>query len=100
VLSGKRILEVTPAGRPRKGGAVRRIARDRALGAVLFAGDDVGDLDAFEALRTLRDAGTWTCGVASRGPELPTEVEAAADLVVDGPEGIAALLAEIADRLE
>ena len=39
IVPGKRILELTPAGRPRKGGAVERFARDRALEAVLFAGD-------------------------------------------------------------
>ncbi|MGH2672394.1 MAG: trehalose-phosphatase [Actinomycetota bacterium] len=100
VLSGKRILELTPAGRPRKGGAVERIAREHRMAAVLFAGDDVGDLDAFEALDRLRASALWTCAVAARGPDTPPEVEAAADLVVDGPRGTAALLAAIADELD
>ena len=100
VLPGKRILELTPGGRPRKGGAVERIARERGLEAVLFAGDDVGDLDAFAALERLRAKGLWTCGVAARGEYTPPEVEAAADAVVDGPSGMAALLASIADELE
>jgi trehalose 6-phosphate phosphatase len=99
LVPGKRILELTPAGRPRKGGAVERIARERGLEGVLFAGDDVGDLDAFAALGRLRAAGLWTCGVAARGPDAPPEVEAAADLVVDGPRGMASLLASIADEL-
>ena len=34
VVPGKRILELAPAGRPRKGGAVERIVRDRELTAV------------------------------------------------------------------
>lgn len=100
VLPGKRILELAPAGRPRKGGAVERIARDRELEAVLVAGDDVGDLDAFAALDRLGARGVWTCAVAARGPDTPVEILAAADLVVDGPEGIASLLAAIARRLE
>jgi trehalose 6-phosphate phosphatase len=100
VVPGKRILELAPAGRPRKGGAVDRIARDRDLQAVLFAGDDVGDLDAFAALDRLRAPDVWTCAVAARGSGVPSEVEAAADLVVDGPAGIASLLASIADELE
>jgi trehalose 6-phosphate phosphatase len=99
LLRGKRILELTPSGRPRKGGAVERIARDRRLDGVLFAGDDVGDLDAFAALGRLHAEGLWTCGVAARGRETPHEVEAAADLTVDGPSGMAALLASIADEL-
>ena len=100
IVPGKRILELTPAGRPRKGGAVERIARERGLEAVLFAGDDVGDLDAFAALERLRARGLWTCGVVARGDDTPVEVEAAADLVVDGPLGMAALLASIADELD
>jgi trehalose 6-phosphate phosphatase len=100
VIPGKRILELAPAGRPRKGGAVERIARDRDLEAVLFAGDDVGDLDAFAALDRLRASGLWTCAVAARGPDTPPEVAAAADLVVDGPMGMAAFLAQIADELD
>ncbi len=100
ILPGKRILELTPAGRPRKGGALERIARDRDLRGILFVGDDVGDLDAFAALDRLRASGLWTCGVVARGRETPPEVEAAADLAVDGPLGVAALLASIADELD
>jgi trehalose 6-phosphate phosphatase len=100
IVPGKRSLELPPAGRPRKGGAVERIARERGLEAVLFAGDDVGDLDAFAALGRLRSKGLWTCGVAARGDDTPAEVEAAAELVVDGPLGMGALLASIADELE
>ena len=100
LLGGKRILELMPAGRPRKGGAVERIADERELETVLYAGDDVGDLDAFAALERLRARGRWTCGVVARGPETPAEVEAMADLVVEGPSGVAALLASIADELE
>jgi hypothetical protein len=37
--------------------------------------------------------------VAVRGADAPSEVEAAADLSVDGPEGAVALLATIAERL-
>ena len=100
VVPGKRILELAPAGRPRKGGAVDRIARDRELRSVLFAGDDVGDLDAFAALDRLRARGVWTCAVAARGPGAPPEVEAAADLAVDGPGGMVSLLTSIADELD
>jgi trehalose 6-phosphate phosphatase len=99
LLGGKRILELTPPG-PRKGGAVARLGREHDLEVVLFAGDDVGDLDAFAVLARLRSEGIWTCGVAARGPETALEVIAAADLAVDGPEGVAALLEAIADELD
>jgi trehalose 6-phosphate phosphatase len=100
IVPGKRILELAPAGRPRKGGAVERLAQEGGITAVLFAGDDVGDLDAFAALDRLRAQGLWTCGVAAGGPETPAEVVAAADLRVEGPAGIAALLGSIATELE
>jgi trehalose-phosphatase len=100
LLGGKRILELTPAGRPRKGGAVERIARERGLQAVVFAGDDVGDLDAFEALRRLREGGVWTCGIASVGPETTPAIAEEADLSVEGPAGVVSLLSAIADALE
>jgi trehalose 6-phosphate phosphatase len=99
LLGGKRILELMPAGRPRKGGAVERIARERELEVVVFVGDDVGDLDAFEALTRLRARGAWTCGVASVGPETTPAVAEAADLAVEGPAGVASLLGAIADAL-
>jgi trehalose 6-phosphate phosphatase len=95
LVRGKRTLELAPAGRPRKGGAVERLAREAALEAVLFAGDDRPDLDAFDSLRRLRDAGLRTVAVAVDGPETPPELAAAADLVVEGPEGLALLLAAL-----
>ena len=100
IVPGKRILELMPSGRPRKGGAVERIARERELRGVLFAGDDVGDLDAFAALERLRADGLWTCGVVARAAETPPEVEAAADVVVEGTHGISVLLDTLADELE
>jgi trehalose 6-phosphate phosphatase len=100
VLGGKRILEIMPAGVRRKGGAVDRMTRQRALRVVVFAGDDVGDLDAFDSLRDLRAIGVWTCGVASQGSETASAVVDAADLVVPGPPGVLELLASIADAVE
>lgn len=99
LIGGKRILELMPAGRPRKGGAVDRIVRERALEAVMFAGDDVGDLDAFAVLARLRAEGVWTCSVIARGPETSDEVATAADLAVDGPEGVVVLLERLAGAL-
>jgi trehalose 6-phosphate phosphatase len=100
LLGGKRILELTPAGRARKGGAVERIARERGLETVAFAGDDMGDLDAFEALRRMRADGVWTCAIASQGAETASAVVEAADLVLPGPPGVLDLLTSTADALD
>jgi trehalose 6-phosphate phosphatase len=64
--------------------------------AVLFAGDDAGDLPAFAALGALRAAGTCTLAVAVASPEMPQAVRHAADLIVEGPPGLARLLETLA----
>jgi trehalose 6-phosphate phosphatase len=90
---GKRVIELVPAGRPRKGAAVERFVREAELAAALYAGDDHADLEAFDALAVLvRASGLRAVRVAVRGDETPDAVLAAADLIVDGPEGLADLL--------
>ena len=59
---------------------------------------DLGDLAAFAAVRELRAEGIPGCTVASASPEAQAVAEAA-DLVVDGPPGIVALLTAIAATL-
>jgi trehalose 6-phosphate phosphatase len=86
LLEGKRVLELAPAGGG-KGAAVFALARGAA--AVLVAGDDRADIDAFDALDGL-DA--VVCRVAVLGLEMPDELRVRADLVVDGPEGLLDLL--------
>ena len=94
---GRLVIELRPPGAD-KGSALTGLARERAARSVLFAGDDLGDLAAFAAVRALRDAGIPGCAVASRSAECP-QVADAADLVVDGPAGVVALLAAIACHL-
>jgi trehalose 6-phosphate phosphatase len=65
------------------------------LSAVAYAGDDVGDLPAFAALARLRDTGASTVAVAVRSPEASTELLEAADVVVDGPNGVVDFLASL-----
>jgi hypothetical protein len=59
---------------------------------VLFAGDDVGDLSAYDAVDELRAAGVPGLTICSDSPEGPEQLRERADLVVDGPEGIVAML--------
>ncbi len=93
---GKRVIELVPAGRPRKGAAVERLIRDAGLAAALYAGDDHADLEAFDALAGLvRTSGLRAVRVAVHGDETPDAVLAAADLIVEGPEGMAALLSSL-----
>jgi trehalose 6-phosphate phosphatase len=64
----------------------------------MFCGDDLGDLAAFAAVRTLRSSGIPGLTVCSASSESP-QVAAEADLVVDGPDGIVALLQALATTL-
>jgi trehalose 6-phosphate phosphatase len=94
---GRMVIELRPPGVD-KGAALAGLARERGADPVLFCGDDLGDLPAFAAVRALRAEGIRGCAVASASAESP-QVAAAADLVVEGPEGIVALLAAIAAEL-
>ncbi len=92
VHPGRHVLELRPPGFD-KGRVLREIGRDRA--AVLFAGDDVGDLPAFAAVEQLRAQGTPGLTVCSDSTESPQELRLRADLVVPGPAGVLALLEEL-----
>lgn len=96
IHDGREVLEVRLPGYD-KGTALRRLAVGAA--AVLFAGDDLGDLPAFEVIRQLRAEGRRAWGVAvgsaMSSVEVP-EVVDAADLTVAGPDEMVNLLRAIA----
>jgi trehalose 6-phosphate phosphatase len=92
VIEGKMVLEIVPAGLPRKGGAVERLLRDHGAAAAMYAGDDLADLEAFEALDRLRAGGLRAVKVAVRGAEEWPALLGAADLVVEGPAALVELL--------
>jgi trehalose 6-phosphate phosphatase len=94
VHPGKKSVELRPPVDVDKGSVVRQLAT--GLDAVAFAGDDTGDLPAFAALATLRGEGVTTLAIAADGPETRSVVVAAADVAVAGPEGVLALLADLA----
>jgi len=97
VEPGKMVLEIRPHG-VQKGDVLRTIVRDRGIRAVLYAGDDLGDLSAFAAIDELRGNGVPGIKVCSGSQEAP-EVAEAADVVVDGPEGVADLLEDLGQRI-
>jgi trehalose 6-phosphate phosphatase len=96
VLPGKMVVELAPAAVPGKGAVVLGEARRRALAGVLYGGDDRMDLDAFAALDELAAEGTEAVKVAVRSEETPPELVEAADLVVERPAGLVALLRRLA----
>jgi trehalose 6-phosphate phosphatase len=94
---GRMVIELRPPGVD-KGAALTGLAGERAARSVLFCGDDLGDLPAFAAVRALRADGIPGCAVASASAESPRVAEAA-DLVVDGPDGVVELLTELAAQI-
>ena len=96
--SGRKVLEVRPPVAMDKGRGIVRLLAEEGLDVALYAGDDRTDLDAFAGLRTLVGDGRLgraVC-VGVRSDETPPELEAAADLMVDGPVGVRDLLVALA----
>jgi trehalose 6-phosphate phosphatase len=97
VEPGRLVIELRPPGMD-KGAALKTLVAERKAGPVLFAGDDLGDLAAFATVRALRADGHPGVTVCSASGEV-SELAAEADLVVDGPGGVAALLSGLARSL-
>ncbi|MCM3886397.1 trehalose-phosphatase [Frankia sp. R82] len=95
---GKRVLELRPPGHD-KGGALHELVAARGARSVLVAGDDLGDLPAFDAVHDLRATGVPGLTVCSDSPEVPNVLRERADLVVGGPAGMVSLLEVLIDRL-
>ena len=64
----------------------------RAGRRVLFLGDDLGDLPAFEQIRRIRAARDARPGASACSPPGPTAIAEAADVTVDDPAAIVDLL--------
>ena len=91
---GRKVLEVRPPVELHKGKGIERLLRDADVDVALYAGDDRTDLDAFRALRRAVEDGRLTACVCVgvRSDETPPELEDEADLLVDGPVGVRAVL--------
>jgi trehalose 6-phosphate phosphatase len=88
---GRFVIELRPAGMD-KGQALRSLVDEIEARTVVFTGDDLGDLPAFDEVDRLRAAGLTGLLVCSGSTEV-TELAERADLVVDGPAGVAAFVA-------
>jgi trehalose 6-phosphate phosphatase len=91
VHSARRSVELRPPVDTDKGTVVRELLV--GLDAACFVGDDIGDLPAFDAVHTVESG----VAVAVRSAEAPHELLAAADLIVEGPEGALDFLTGLVD---
>lgn len=86
VEPGRQVIEIRSPGM-HKGLAVDALAAELDAEAFLFAGDDLGDVEAFEAVVALRERGMPTLLVCSASAEESALVPLS-DVVVEGPEGV------------
>jgi trehalose 6-phosphate phosphatase len=95
---GRKVLEVRAPVEFGKGQAVERLLEGSGLHAALYVGDDRTDAEAFDALHRLEAAGQLerVLCVGVREDETPAEIEERADVLVDGTQGVSALLAALA----
>jgi trehalose 6-phosphate phosphatase len=95
---GRKVLEVRPPVELNKGRGVDRLLEGTAITSAVYAGDDSTDIDAFESLRRRASEGLLENAlcVAVRSDETPAELEAQADVLVDGPVGVRTLLSALA----
>lgn len=83
-------VELHPPIHTDKGTVVERFASQAEI--ALFAGDDSGDLPAFDALDRLAADGVEVVRIAVASTEAPAELLRRADMVLDGPEAVVDLL--------
>jgi len=97
VEQGKNVWEIRAPGVD-KGRALQAIVAEIGARQVIFAGDDLGDLAAFRAVRDLEKTGLAGLLVCSSSDEEDALTELS-DVVVDGPQGFAGWLTELAEQL-
>ena len=100
VTEGKRVVEVRPPIELSKGTSLARIVQQRSLAAAIAIGDDMTDVDMLCAVSTLTGSGALQTGlsIAVRGEETPPALLEAADYCVDGTEGVARFLRQLAEQ--
>lgn len=95
---GREVIELRASGWD-KGRVLDELVAEFAVRYIVFVGDDLGDLPAFAAVERMRTDGLGGLLVCS-GSDEQTALAERADLVLDGPDGVAAWLGDLADALE
>jgi trehalose 6-phosphate phosphatase len=90
---GRNVIEVRSPG-AHKGMVVEKLAAELDARGFLFAGDDLGDLEAFEAVTELEKTGLAALRVCSASQE-QSALLPLADVVVKGPTGVVDLLRQL-----
>ena len=103
IVPGRYVLELRPPGVD-KGAALRALVEQTGARIVVFIGDDLGDLPAFDAIDALREAGEIAglavASVDPNDPDAPPQVAERADMVLAGPSAVVAWLAGLVAMLD
>jgi trehalose 6-phosphate phosphatase len=97
VEPGRQVVELRAPGHD-KGDALLALAAESDARQVVFGGDDLGDLPAFDAVDRLRTQGIGGLLLCSASAEQDALV-ARADIVLEGPDAVASWLGALADEL-
>lgn len=98
VEPGRQVIELRGHSAD-KGSALLELVAELGPRHVVYAGDDLGDLPAFNAVEQLRSRGVSGHLVCSASEEQDALVERS-DLVLDGPDAVAAWLTAWAEALD
>jgi trehalose 6-phosphate phosphatase len=93
VEPGRNVVEIRSPGM-HKGLVVERLVEEVDAQGFCFAGDDLGDVEAFEAVGTLAKEGMPTLLVCSASSEQSVLVPMS-DLIVHGPDGVMEFLRQL-----
>ena len=95
-IRGRMSVELRPPVDIDKGTVIIRLASGWKLRRALYAGDDLTDVDGFRGLRYLmKEGGFEGVAIAVLSAETPIELEAVADITVEGPDGLIDLLSHL-----
>ncbi|MCW2784372.1 MAG: trehalose 6-phosphatase [Marmoricola sp.] len=94
---GRFVIEIRAAGMD-KGIALRSLIAEHDVGGIVFVGDDLGDVPAFQAVLELRAGGMPALLVCS-GSDEESKLRELCDAVVDGPDGVMDLLDLLSERI-
>jgi trehalose 6-phosphate phosphatase len=93
VEPGKQVIEIRSPGMD-KGIVVQRLVDELRAGGFVFVGDDLGDVEGFEAVAALAKEGLATLLVCSASSEESALVPLS-DVLVHGPEGVLEFLRQL-----
>lgn len=94
---GRQVMELRTAVVD-KGDVLRQLVETTEARQIIFAGDDLGDLPAFKAVRDFEAEGLTGLLLCSDSGEQDV-LAALADVVLDGPDAVAEWLGALADEL-